>query len=68
MWVMSPKGVGILYKVDGDSSEVHLVNSQGETTEVSVCPLYKLRQATWQEIPAMRRSVDREVGRYLGYE
>lgn len=67
MWVMSPKGVGIIFKL-GDQCEVHLVNSDGTTKESVLLPVLQLRQATWDEIPAARQMVTRERGLYLGYK
>lgn len=66
MWVMSPLGVGILFKLDAQC-EVHLVNEDGTTKDVQLLPLAQLRQATFDEIPASRMKVTREKANYLGY-
>ncbi len=66
MWVMTPKGVGVVFSV-GEPTIVHLVDSEGLTTESVQFPSLQLRQALWDEIPEVRRMVSREKGYRLGY-
>jgi hypothetical protein len=66
MWVMSPKGVGILFKM-GQPCEVHIVDDQGLTVSTVLLPLEQLRQATFNEIPHPRRGVSEERAKLLGY-
>lgn len=68
MWVMSPQGIGILFKLD-HISEVHLVdNVTGETVSKAHFPLNALRQAKLNEIPKIRKmGLTKEKAAYLGY-
>ena len=66
MWVMSPKGIGVLFKLD-NPCVVHLVDKEGLTTSEIQLPVEQLRQAMWDEIPEKRRGISREKGKRLGY-
>lgn len=68
MWVMSPYGVGILFKL-GPMNDVHLVDVKtGETTSCISVTLENLRQAKLEEIPECRRNgITLERANYLGY-
>ena len=66
MWVMSPDGIGIIFKL-GVESEVHLTDEKGLTIESKVYPIAVLRQAKFTEIPVFRRKVTKEVAANLGY-
>lgn len=66
MWVMTPLGVGVLFKL-GEPNLVHLVDENGETQASEYFSSTQLRQAKWEEIPSVRRKVDREKGYQLGY-
>jgi hypothetical protein len=67
MWVMTPKGIGIMFKM-GTPCCIHLVNPEnGLTIEPWFFPIGQLRQAKWEEIPECRRMISREKGRRLGY-
>lgn len=66
MWVMTPKGIGIMFAL-GEPAVVHLVSpSTGETISVDQFAISDLRQAVYDEIPANRRG-DREKALRLGY-
>ena len=65
MWVMSPDGIGIIFKLE-EPVTVHLINSEGITVESKQYQSTRLRIAKFEEIPACRRcSYDRAV--QLGY-
>lgn len=67
MWVMSPTGVGVLFKYSFPNSLVHLVDAKGETIkEIEVATL-ELKQAKWEEIPETRRGISQEAAAKLGY-
>ena len=66
MWVMTPQGIGVLFKCD-EPSLVHLVNDNGTTKESLAVHLNQLRQAKWLEIPECRRLVSEERAYSLGY-
>jgi hypothetical protein len=68
MWVMSPSGIGILFRLD-TMCDVHLVDSKtGETTSCISVPLLNLRQALRNEIPWCRRiGLTTERANYMGY-
>lgn len=66
MWVMTPDGIGIIFKL-GMESEVHLTDEKGLTTSSKVYPIATLRQAKFTEIPAFRRKLTKEVASDLGY-
>lgn len=66
MWVMTPDGIGIIFKL-GMESEVHLTDDKGLTIESKVYPIGVLRQAKFTEIPVFRRKVTKEVAANLGY-
>ena len=68
MWVMTPRGIGILFEYKFPLSTIHLINPNGETTKELSLSVTDLRQALWKEIPISRRGVSKEVGQYLGYE
>lgn len=68
MWVMTPYGIGILFKI-GNPNTVHLVDPKtGETLkEISVVH-NSLRQAKLAEIPASRKvGLTPERATRLGY-
>ena len=65
MWVMSPKGIGVLFSY-AEPAEVHLVNEDGSTKEVFNTTLAQLRQAFYMEIPESRRGSP-EKAALLGY-
>lgn len=65
MWVMSPDGIGIIFKLE-EPVTVHLVDKDGATIESKQYQSSRLRIAKFEEIPACRRcSYDRAV--QLGY-
>ena len=66
MWVMSPRGVGVLFELN-TPCVVHLVNDDGTTKETWQFPVEQLRQAMWSEIPEIRRKVTKEKALELGY-
>jgi hypothetical protein len=67
MWVMTPHGVGILFKID-TPCEIHLVSpATGETTSVVTADLANIRQARFDEIPGARQGIDRARAKELGY-
>lgn len=66
MWVMTPDGVGIIFKLDVES-EIHMVDKQGFTYAVRVFPTQALRQAKYKEIPAGRMKCSKEQATALGY-
>lgn len=68
MWVMSPYGIGILFKL-GQMCDVHLVDVKtGETLSCISVTLENLRQAKLEEIPPCRRNgITQERANYLGY-
>lgn len=66
MWVMTPDGIGIIFKL-GVDSEVHLTDEKGLTVESKMYPIAILRQAKFNEIPIFRRKITKEVAANLGY-
>lgn len=67
MWVMTPDGVGIIFKL-AEPCTVHLVNTTtGDTIKEIFCKSDTIRQAKYLEIPACRRG-DEDKARKLGYE
>lgn len=68
MWVvLDDDRVGILVSfLDFGTSEVHLVNGEGETILVVQKPTSELRQAAFTDIPESRRPA-LNVARQLGY-
>lgn len=66
MWVMTPKGVGVLFQL-GEPCVVHLTHANGTFDQSWQFPSAQLRQALWDEIPEPRRACTREHGLYLGY-
>jgi len=66
MWVMSPDGIGIIFKL-GVESEVHLTDEKGLTVASKIYPTVSLRQAKFNEIPIFRRKITKEVAANLGY-
>lgn len=66
MWVMTPDGVGIIFKL-GVECEVHLTDASGVTFLIKLYPIAILRQARLMEIPAARRKITKEIATKLGY-
>jgi hypothetical protein len=67
MWVIYQTKPVILHKM-GPQMEVHLVDEKsGETHGVAFVEASTLRQATYDEIPAIRRNITREQAKDLGY-
>lgn len=66
MWVMTPDGIGIIFKL-GLESEVHLTDEKGGTVASKVYPTSVLRQAKFGEIPIFRRKITKEIATELGY-
>jgi hypothetical protein len=66
MWIISPKGVGILFKM-AIPCEVHLIDDYGVTKESALFPIEQLRQAKYSEIPPPRRGVSEKRAIELGY-
>lgn len=66
MWVVTPDGPGIIFKL-GVESEVHLTDGSGHTIGVKIYPTTSLRQAKFTEIPAARRKCSKEQAHVLGY-
>ena len=67
MWVVFNTKPYILHKL-GTPCEIHGVDSiTGETVEIQLALLEQLRQATYDEIPAVRRNISREQAKELGY-
>jgi hypothetical protein len=69
MWVMSPYGIGVLFRLD-TMCDVHLVDMKtGETTSCINVPLQALRQAKLAEIPSCRtKGLTSDRAAYLGYQ
>ena len=68
MWVVTPDGIGIIFKL-GVKSEVHLVDTSGVTVAVNVYDINVLRQASFAEIPSpRRRHISKEKAFALGYK
>ena len=66
MWVMTPNGVGIIFKL-GEPCTVHLVNEMDGTTKASIeISTELLRQAKFAEIPECRKCSEEKAQR-LGY-
>lgn len=62
--------VGIVTELKGSFAELHIVDERGDTTLIlKSMPVGKLRQASFDEIPATRRPPDQERKRWaaLGY-
>ena len=67
MWVVWNTKVYILHKL-GELCELHEVSkTTGETIAAVVAPLDHLRQATYGEIPEVRRNISQEAAKELGY-
>jgi len=66
MWVMTPDGIGIVFKLGADS-EVHLIDSSGLTIASKIYETVSLRQAKYGEIPVVRRKMSKEQAAKLGY-
>jgi hypothetical protein len=67
MWVIFQTEPYILHKV-GDPCEIHGVDKHtGDTIIIQQTSLDFLRQATYDEIPAIRRNISREQAKELGY-
>lgn len=67
MWVVHNTTVGILHKL-GEPCEIHLVDeTTGETKEIVFFKMDSLRQATYLEIPKVRRNISAEKAKELGY-
>lgn len=66
MWVMTPDGIGIIFKL-GVSSEVHLTDIDGLTIASKIYPTVVLRQAKFIEVPAKRRQFSKELAASMGY-
>jgi len=67
MWVVFNTKPHILHKL-GEPCEIHGVDSTtGETIEISLASFDQLRQATYDEIPAIRRNISKEAAKELGY-
>ena len=67
MWVMTPDGVGIVFKL-GTEVDVHLTDANGDMITSKVYPILALRQALFKEIPQKRRGITKEVASTLGYK
>lgn len=65
MWVMTPDGVGIIFRL-GVVSTIHLVDNKGETFAIKDFNMNAIRQAKFEEIPACRRC-NPEHAKMLGY-
>ena len=68
MWVMTSKGIGIIFLL-GYQTEVHLVDPKtGETYNKLLVPLQSFRLATFKEIPPSRKiGLSPEKAAFLGY-
>lgn len=67
MWVIWNTEPYILYKL-GEPCELHKVDkTTGETVAAIAANLDQLRQATYDEIPAVRCHISREAAKELGY-
>lgn len=66
MWVMTPDGIGIIFKLDVES-EVHLTDSNGLTVDKRIYPTTALRQAKLKEIPKERMKCSKAQANALGY-
>lgn len=66
MWVMTPDGVGVLFKL-GTESDVHLTDKDGITVDSKSYPILALRQAKFLEIPTPRRGFSKQTAANLGY-
>jgi hypothetical protein len=67
MWVMTPDGIGIVFKL-GTDVEVHIVDKDGYTMQSKLYPILALRQALFNEIPKARRHFTKEQASKLGYK
>jgi hypothetical protein len=66
MWVMTSKGIGVIFDLKNDI--VHLVNEKGETVNALVASPIEMRQARMEEIPKPRRiGLTTEKAAQLGY-
>jgi len=66
MWVMTSKGIGVIY--DLKNNLIHLVGENGETTNALVATPVQMRQARFDEIPRVRRQgLSLEKAAELGY-
>lgn len=67
MWVMTPDGIGIIFRLQ-EPVCVHLVNTKdGTTLREALYDSSKVRQAKYLEIPECRRMLE-EKAKSLGYE
>lgn len=67
MWVIFNTKVAILVKIDAPCT-IHMVDPiTGLTIEEVHTSLDSLRQATYEEIPLVRRGFSKETARGLGY-
>ena len=67
MWVIFNTEPHILHKL-GEQCEIHKVDKvSGETVEIRLATLDQLRQATYDEIPAIRMGLTREEAKERGY-
>jgi len=67
MWVIYEGKPAILFSLDSPCI-IHFVDPEsGETIETTSVELSALRQATYDEIPQIRRGISREAAKELGY-
>lgn len=68
MWVMTSKGVGIIFQM-GNDLLIHLVDPKtGETVNATIEHRQAVRQARYDEIPACRKvGLTKERAEFLGY-
>jgi len=67
MWVVHEGKVGVLFSIDVPC-DIHYVDTNtGETTSTGKALVGALRQATYHEIPAIRRGLSQEAAKELGY-
>ncbi len=66
MWVVFDTKIAILVDVNTICT-IHMVNDKGETTEAKQISIESLRQATYSEIPLVRRGLTLEQAKELGY-
>jgi hypothetical protein len=68
MWIVSDNRVGILHKLQGVDAEVHYVDvATGDTVVIINTTIDNLRQAKYTEIPLVRRGIDLQTAKRLGY-
>lgn len=68
MWVVTSKGVGIIFQM-GNDLLIHLVDpTTGETVNATIEHRQAVRQAKYDEIPTCRKvGLTKEKAAYLGY-